>query len=35
MGEGAAIAVILLVVTAAILCPYLIIATKRAERVKQ
>jgi ABC-type sugar transport system permease subunit len=35
MGEGAAIAVILLVVTAAILCPYLAIATKRAERVKQ
>ena len=35
MGEGASIAVILLVVTAVILCPYLIIATKRAERVRQ
>lgn len=34
MGEGAAIAVILLVVTAIALCPYLVIATKRAERVK-
>jgi len=34
MGEGAAIAVLLLLVTASLLCPYLIIASRRAERVK-
>jgi len=35
MGEGAAIAVILLIVTAVILCPYLIVSTRRSEQVSQ